>query len=167
VIDLTSDDLADGVRRITAGKGVDIAIVSVGGTGSSARRSSRCAQVASRPKRMRPLPIRTCSPEFGLTEGVQKMKVGEKARLVCPSDTAYGDYGRGSSGSASTRRGLWGVTAGALCYGATRRHRMRELVRDPDSNACTANVCQPSACSTAILSFNTDCCAFVGSEETA
>ena len=27
------------------------------------------------------------------TEGVQKMKVGEKARLVCPSDVAYGDMG--------------------------------------------------------------------------
>ncbi len=27
------------------------------------------------------------------TEGVQKMKVGEKARLVCPSDIAYGDQG--------------------------------------------------------------------------
>lgn len=27
------------------------------------------------------------------TEGLQKMKVGEKARLVCPSDTAYGDRG--------------------------------------------------------------------------
>jgi FKBP-type peptidyl-prolyl cis-trans isomerase FkpA len=27
------------------------------------------------------------------TEGVQKMKVGEKARLVCPSDIAYGDHG--------------------------------------------------------------------------
>jgi len=26
-------------------------------------------------------------------EGVQKMKVGGKARLVCPSDTAYGDRG--------------------------------------------------------------------------
>jgi FKBP-type peptidyl-prolyl cis-trans isomerase FkpA len=29
------------------------------------------------------------------TEGVQKMKVGEKARLVCPSDVAYGDGGQG------------------------------------------------------------------------
>jgi FKBP-type peptidyl-prolyl cis-trans isomerase FkpA len=27
------------------------------------------------------------------TEGVQRMKVGEKARLVCPSDIAYGDRG--------------------------------------------------------------------------
>ncbi|MFL6651201.1 MAG: FKBP-type peptidyl-prolyl cis-trans isomerase [Sulfurifustaceae bacterium] len=27
------------------------------------------------------------------TEGLQKMKVGEKARLVCPSNTAYGDRG--------------------------------------------------------------------------
>ncbi len=27
------------------------------------------------------------------TEGVQKMKVGEKARLVCPPNTAYGDRG--------------------------------------------------------------------------
>jgi FKBP-type peptidyl-prolyl cis-trans isomerase FkpA len=30
------------------------------------------------------------------TEGVQKMKVGGKARLVCPSDLAYGDEGRPS-----------------------------------------------------------------------
>ncbi len=29
------------------------------------------------------------------TEGLQRMKVGEKARLVCPSDIAYGDGGRG------------------------------------------------------------------------
>jgi FKBP-type peptidyl-prolyl cis-trans isomerase FkpA/FKBP-type peptidyl-prolyl cis-trans isomerase FklB len=29
------------------------------------------------------------------TEGVQSMKVGGKAKLVCPSDTAYGDRGRG------------------------------------------------------------------------
>jgi FKBP-type peptidyl-prolyl cis-trans isomerase FkpA len=28
------------------------------------------------------------------TEGVQRMKVGGKARLVCPSDIAYGDIGR-------------------------------------------------------------------------
>jgi FKBP-type peptidyl-prolyl cis-trans isomerase FkpA len=27
------------------------------------------------------------------TEGVQKMKLGGKARLVCPSDIAYGDKG--------------------------------------------------------------------------
>ena len=29
------------------------------------------------------------------TEGVQKMKVGGKAKLVCPSETAYGDQGKG------------------------------------------------------------------------
>ena len=28
------------------------------------------------------------------TEGVQRMRIGEKARLVCPSDLAYGDAGR-------------------------------------------------------------------------
>ena len=28
------------------------------------------------------------------TEGVQKMKVGGKAQLVCPADIAYGDSGR-------------------------------------------------------------------------
>lgn len=28
------------------------------------------------------------------TEGLQKMKVGEKAQLTCPSETAYGDQGR-------------------------------------------------------------------------
>ncbi|MFQ5350045.1 MAG: FKBP-type peptidyl-prolyl cis-trans isomerase, partial [Thermoanaerobaculia bacterium] len=28
------------------------------------------------------------------TEGVQRMKVGGKSRLVCPSDIAYGDQGR-------------------------------------------------------------------------
>jgi FKBP-type peptidyl-prolyl cis-trans isomerase FkpA len=29
------------------------------------------------------------------TQGVAKMKVGEKARLTCPSETAYGDQGQG------------------------------------------------------------------------
>jgi FKBP-type peptidyl-prolyl cis-trans isomerase FkpA/FKBP-type peptidyl-prolyl cis-trans isomerase FklB len=28
------------------------------------------------------------------TEGLQRMKVGEKGRLVCPSNLAYGDQGR-------------------------------------------------------------------------
>lgn len=31
------------------------------------------------------------------SEGVAKMKVGEKARLTCPSDSAYGDQGQGST----------------------------------------------------------------------
>jgi len=30
------------------------------------------------------------------TEGLQKMKVGEKAQLVCPAGIAYGDKGMGS-----------------------------------------------------------------------
>src|SRR5581483_1214987 len=36
------------------------------------------------------------------TEGVQKMKVGGKARLVCPSDLAYGDQGRGEIPGGAT-----------------------------------------------------------------
>jgi FKBP-type peptidyl-prolyl cis-trans isomerase FkpA len=36
------------------------------------------------------------------TEGVQKMKVGGKARLVCPSDIAYGDQGRGGIPGGAT-----------------------------------------------------------------
>lgn len=36
------------------------------------------------------------------TEGVQKMKVGGKARLVCPSDIAYGDQGRPGIPGGST-----------------------------------------------------------------
>ncbi|HNW45399.1 MAG TPA: FKBP-type peptidyl-prolyl cis-trans isomerase [Elusimicrobiales bacterium] len=31
------------------------------------------------------------------TEGVQKMKVGGQAKLVCPSETAYGDQGAGGA----------------------------------------------------------------------
>ena len=36
------------------------------------------------------------------TEGVQKMKVGGKARLVCPSSIAYGDQGRGTIPGGAT-----------------------------------------------------------------
>jgi FKBP-type peptidyl-prolyl cis-trans isomerase FkpA len=36
------------------------------------------------------------------TEGVQKMKVGGKAHLVCPSDLAYGDQGRPSIPGGAT-----------------------------------------------------------------
>ena len=36
------------------------------------------------------------------TEGVQRMKVGGKARLVCPSDLAYGDEGRPSIPGGAT-----------------------------------------------------------------
>ena len=36
------------------------------------------------------------------TEGLQKMKVGGKAKLVCPSDTAYGDQGQGPIPAGAT-----------------------------------------------------------------
>ena len=36
------------------------------------------------------------------TEGVQKMKVDDKSKLVCPSDLAYGDQGRPSIPPGST-----------------------------------------------------------------
>lgn len=36
------------------------------------------------------------------TEGVQRMKVGEKAKLVCPSTIAYGDQGQGTIPGGAT-----------------------------------------------------------------
>jgi FKBP-type peptidyl-prolyl cis-trans isomerase FkpA len=36
------------------------------------------------------------------TEGVQRMKVGGKSRLVCPPDIAYGDQGRPSIPAGAT-----------------------------------------------------------------
>jgi FKBP-type peptidyl-prolyl cis-trans isomerase FkpA len=36
------------------------------------------------------------------TEGVQKMKVGGKSQLVCPSEIAYGDQGRPSIPGGAT-----------------------------------------------------------------
>jgi FKBP-type peptidyl-prolyl cis-trans isomerase FkpA len=36
------------------------------------------------------------------TEGVQKMKIGGRARLVCPSGIAYGDAGQGSIPGGAT-----------------------------------------------------------------
>lgn len=36
------------------------------------------------------------------TEGLQKMKVGGKAKLVCPADTAYGDQGQGPIPAGAT-----------------------------------------------------------------
>jgi FKBP-type peptidyl-prolyl cis-trans isomerase FkpA len=36
------------------------------------------------------------------TEALQKMRVGEKAQLVCPSDIAYGDNGRSSIPGGAT-----------------------------------------------------------------
>lgn len=47
-----------------------------------------------------PFPLNHVIPCW--TEGVQKMKVGGKARLVCPSDIAYGDQGRGAIPGGAT-----------------------------------------------------------------
>jgi len=46
-------------------------------------------------KRNRPIEFRLDGVIKCWTEGVQMMKPGGKARLVCPSDTAYGDKGAG------------------------------------------------------------------------
>jgi len=56
------------------------------------------------------------------TEGVSKMKVGEEAQLVCPSDIAYGDAGRPSIPPGATlvfRVELLGIDGGAGGGGAT------------------------------------------------
>jgi FKBP-type peptidyl-prolyl cis-trans isomerase FkpA len=45
-------------------------------------------------KRNQPMPIGLNQVIPCWTEGVQKMKVGGKAKLVCPSGIAYGDAGR-------------------------------------------------------------------------
>jgi len=46
-------------------------------------------------KRGKPLEFKLDSVIKCWTEGLQKMKPGGKARLVCPSQTAYGDAGAG------------------------------------------------------------------------
>jgi FKBP-type peptidyl-prolyl cis-trans isomerase FkpA len=46
-------------------------------------------------KRNKPLDFRLDGVINCWTEGLQKMKVGGKAKLVCPPDTAYGDNGAG------------------------------------------------------------------------
>lgn len=46
-------------------------------------------------KRGKPLEFRLDSVIKCWTEGLQKMKTGGKARLVCPTDLAYGDKGAG------------------------------------------------------------------------
>lgn len=45
-------------------------------------------------KRGQPMEIKLDGVIPCWTEGVQRMKVGEKARLVCPAEIAYGDRGR-------------------------------------------------------------------------
>jgi FKBP-type peptidyl-prolyl cis-trans isomerase FkpA len=46
-------------------------------------------------KRGKPIEFRLDSVIKCWTEGLQKMKSGGKARLICPSSTAYGDAGNG------------------------------------------------------------------------
>jgi FKBP-type peptidyl-prolyl cis-trans isomerase FkpA len=46
-------------------------------------------------KRGKPIEFRLDSVIKCWTEGLQKMKTGGKARLICPSSTAYGDTGNG------------------------------------------------------------------------
>jgi FKBP-type peptidyl-prolyl cis-trans isomerase FkpA len=56
------------------------------------------------------------------TEGLQLMKAGEKARLVCPPEIAYGDRAQGRIPAGSTlvfEVELVGITAGPKSTGAT------------------------------------------------
>ncbi len=65
------------------------------------------------------------------TEGVQKIKVGGKAKLVCPSDTAYGDQGAG----------------GAIPGGATLVFEVEllEIMKEPAADASKPAVVKPAA----------------------
>ncbi len=80
----------------------------VEGTGSTPRPEDtikanyRCTfpdgkEFDSSAKRGKPMEAKVDSLIKCLEEGVQKMKTGGKARLVCPPDTAYGDVGAGDA----------------------------------------------------------------------
>jgi FKBP-type peptidyl-prolyl cis-trans isomerase FkpA len=67
----------------------DVVQVSYSGTLTDGTEFDSTAKQGGRPSRFK---LDQVIPCWG--EGVQRMKVGEKARLVCPSDIAYGDGGR-------------------------------------------------------------------------
>ncbi|CAG4903712.1 FKBP-type peptidyl-prolyl cis-trans isomerase [Paraburkholderia gardini] len=93
----TTEKLPSGVvvEHLTAGNGAqpkatDVVTVNYRGTlanGTEFDASSKHGGPAS-------FPLNRVIPCW--TEGVQKMKVGEKAKLTCPAATAYGDRGVGT-----------------------------------------------------------------------
>ncbi|TAL97717.1 MAG: FKBP-type peptidyl-prolyl cis-trans isomerase [Paraburkholderia sp.] len=92
----TTEKLPSGVvvEHLTAGNGAqpkatDVVTVNYRGTlanGTEFDASSKHGGPAS-------FPLNRVIPCW--TEGVQKMKVGEKAKLTCPAATAYGERGVG------------------------------------------------------------------------
>jgi FKBP-type peptidyl-prolyl cis-trans isomerase FkpA len=93
----TTEKLPSGVivEHLTAGNGAqpkatDVVTVNYRGTlanGTEFDASSKHGGPAS-------FPLNRVIPCW--TEGVQKMKVGEKAKLTCPAATAYGERGVGA-----------------------------------------------------------------------
>jgi FKBP-type peptidyl-prolyl cis-trans isomerase FkpA len=80
-------------RSLTPGKGASPKATDVV-TVNYAGRLTDGTEFDSSAKQGKPVQFKLSEVIPCWAEGIQRMKVGEKARLVCPSEIAYGDQGR-------------------------------------------------------------------------